>query len=146
MPTSTSIAETDIAAPAATVFAKLTDLSGFESWPPHSGSYRGTREVSSADVSVGTSYRERTSAGPMTGRVIEIEADRLIAFEQRTDRGDLAIRIRYVLSRTDRGVHVTRTGRITTAGRLRLAHPLIVVAIRSENRRTLARLRRAVEA
>ncbi|MFJ4038846.1 SRPBCC family protein [Microbacterium sp. NPDC090007] len=146
MPTSISITKTAIAAPAATVFAELTDLRGFESWLPHSGSYRGTKEVSSAAVSVGTTYREHTSAGPMTGRVAEFEPDRLVTFEQQTDRGDLAIRIRYVLSPTDRGVHITRTGRITTAGRLRLLHPLIVFAIRGENRRTLAKLKQAVEA
>ena len=146
MPTSISITEIDATAPAATVFARLTDLSGFESWLPHSGSYRGTKEVSSATVSVGTTYREHTSAGPMTGRVTEFETDRLVTFEQQTDRGDLAIRIRYALSPTDRGVHVTRTGRITTAGRLLLLHPLVVSAIRGENRRTLAELKHAVEA
>jgi hypothetical protein len=43
-------------------------------------------------------------------------------------------------------VNVARMGRITTAGRLLVLHPLIVFTIRGENRRTLAKLTHAVEA
>lgn len=141
MATSTSVIGIHTRARPEQVYAALTDLSGFAGWLPRSAIYRGT----TVDAGGSADYVDRTPLGELRGRIEHAEPPRRIVFDQRTGDGALSIRIEYALRGWGTGTELTRTGTITTAGRLRPLHPLIVAVTRRENRRTLNLLRDALD-
>lgn len=144
MPTSTSFVSFDTTSPPHAVFAVLADLAGLAGWLPKSRVYRGT-VTTKRDVAAGHEYVDHTPVGVMHGRVVEVDHDRRLVFVQSTARQDLSVRITYDITPLGGGARVSRTGEITTAGLLRLGHPLVVAAIRAENRRTMRALQARVE-
>ncbi|MEU3610392.1 SRPBCC family protein [Streptomyces sp. NPDC035033] len=122
-------------------YACLSDLRKYGDWLPRSASYRGTSPGRTSPATIGDTYVDHTPLGEVRGMVTDASADSLIAFHQATDDDALIIDITYRVEPTAGGCTVTRMGRITTAGRLRLVGPLTTALIRRENRRTMARLK-----
>ena len=65
--------EADIQCSAETIFDVIIDFRGQDRWLTESSAYRGTTEVSSDPVMLGTTYREPGSAGDRSGTVTEFE-------------------------------------------------------------------------
>lgn len=140
--TSTSRIEIDTRAEPAAVFALLSDLAGYADWMSHSTAYQGTRPASGIGEG---DYVDHTPLGDLTGRVVSATPGERIEFAQGTSGGALRARIVYEITRTGTGSRITRTGTITTTGSLRWMHPVLVAVIRRENRRTMGRLRAALD-
>jgi len=145
MGTATKALSVEIGRSPAVVFDALTHLGSMVVRLGRSASYGGTIDVSDDPVRVGSTYTDRTPIGRLHGEVRELEPDRRIVFHQATSNGWLAVLIGYDLEPTDGGTRLARTGRITTRGPLALVHPLVVWATSRENRRTMDRLRVALE-
>ena len=146
MPTTTSTIDLEIASAPAAVFDALTRLGGLRAPIGSSGTYAGTVDVSDDPVHAGSTYADRTPIGRLRGEVLELDADRRVVFRQATTSGDLDVRITYELERAPNGTRLVRTGEITTRRRLAIVHPIVVWMTRSENRRTMERLRASLQA
>jgi uncharacterized protein YndB with AHSA1/START domain len=73
--------ERTIRAPIEHVFARLVDIEGYNVWMAGTGSMlKHTRQTSSGEPAVGTTFVDETSQGPMPGRIEEIEAPDTIVF------------------------------------------------------------------
>lgn len=120
-------------------YTVLANLNMFGNWLPTSVAYKGTTASSAAAVA-GDTYTDHTSLGPMRGTVLEAEPGRRLVFSQAADDDTLSIRITYTIAPAGTGSRVSRTGDISTNGRLRFLHPVVVAAIRRENRRTMKEL------
>jgi uncharacterized protein YndB with AHSA1/START domain len=145
MPTTSTTIDLAIARPPAEVFDALTRLGALRSQIGTSATYVGTEDVSDDPVRAGSTYVDRTPVGRLRGEVLELERDRRVVFRQATARGDLDVRITYEMMPAANGTRVVRTGAITTGGWLALVHPIVVWATRTENQRTMARLKASLE-
>ena len=72
-------AEADIRCPAEQIFDVITDFRGQERWLAKSSAFRGTTEISSDPVTLGTTYREPGPFGvrARTLRALKAFADTL---------------------------------------------------------------------
>lgn len=124
----------DTQADPATAYALLADLSGFRTWLPRSGVYRGTTSGQTrGPAAAGDAYADRTPLSTLEGRVLHADPPRRIAFEQHTAPGSPQIRITYTLHPGPAGgTRIERTGIITTAGPLRAFHGPVVAFTRRE--------------
>lgn len=122
-------------------FARLVDVAGLSSWLPRSSTYRGPGVPPTAEHD----YVDRTPLGDLAGRIVAAVPPERVEFLQATADDDLRIRIVYVITRADDGATIARTGTITTAGRLRWMHRVIVAVTRHENRRTMKQLRTTLD-
>ncbi len=141
-----SILTTDINATPQRVYAVLADLNGYGGWLPRSR----TSTDREHPIRTGTSYSDASLIGMAHGTVLECDPDRLLVFHQATLPGRfggsmIAITSRYALTPIDGGTRVLRTGTIVTGGLIKGVRPLVVAAIRSENRRTLRALKDFLE-
>lgn len=99
------------------VYQTLTDLTGYASWLPGSRLYNHTRLTSDYPVRVGTTYADIGSAVAMQGKVVELEPNKVIAFQQATHepgngkRRGLAITVRYELEPVGQDGQETRVKR-----------------------------------
>jgi len=135
----------DIACPAPKIFDLITDFSGQGRWLARSSSFRGTTEVSSDPVTLGTTYREPGPAGVRNGTVTEFEPPATITFHQpmtmRLHAGTVDVTLRYTLTPQAGVTQVRRVVRIVVPWSLKLVQPLLVHAFRTESRRTLLALK-----
>jgi uncharacterized protein YndB with AHSA1/START domain len=74
----------DIKSPITTVFTTLTDLPRYQTWLPHSSSFKGTTQVSETPVKLGTTYLEPGPAGLRKGEIIEFDEPVKVTFHQPT--------------------------------------------------------------
>ena len=134
-----------------TIFDLLADMPNYGRWLPGSSAYGGTVNVTPYPVRLGTTYLD---AGPVEkpGEVTEFARPHRIGFHhvvqiRRPFATDVDARVRYTLEPKDGGTFVTRDLDLgmDLRGLLMLARPLLVVAFRRENSRTLACLKAFVE-
>src|ERR1700687_269448 len=94
--------EADIQCSAETIFDLITDFRSQDRWLTKSSSFRGTDDVSSTAVTLGTTYREPGPFGVRKGRVTEFVRPTKITFYQpmslRLHSGTLDVPVRYTLS------------------------------------------------
>ena len=133
--------EADIRCSAETIFDLIVDLRGQDRWLGRSSAFRGTRDISSDPVALGTTYREPGPFGVRHGTVTEFERPTRVAFHQpmtmRLRTGTIDILLRYMLTPEQGSTHVRR---VVTIGIPRLLSPLkpvLLHAFRTESRRTL---------
>lgn len=138
-----------------TVYQTLTDLAGYASWLPDSRLYNHTRLTSDYPVRVGTTYVDIGNAVAMQGKVIELEPNKVIVFQQATHepvngkRRGLEITVRYELEPAAQNAQETRIIRkvsIHAQGVLLLMLPFLLASIREENQRILKTLKTYLEA
>jgi uncharacterized protein YndB with AHSA1/START domain len=142
--------ETEIAAPAETVFDLIADLRGYDRWLPRSKDFPGTTEVSDGPIGVGTTYVEDASAGTRRGRITEFERPTRIAFDQPMAlkprfMGVIEIVASYSLTPRDGAVHLLRVVTLDFPLAMKPAQPVVVPRFRRENERTLAALKEFAE-
>jgi uncharacterized protein YndB with AHSA1/START domain len=137
--------EADIRCAADTIFDLIIDLRGQDRWLGRSSAFRGTRDISSDPVALGTTYREPGPFGVRNGTVTEFERPTRVAFHQpmtmRLHTGTVDILMRYTLTPSDRSTHVRRVVTIDIPRQLKPLQPLLVHAFRTESRRTLLALK-----
>ncbi|MGZ4348916.1 MAG: SRPBCC family protein [Solirubrobacteraceae bacterium] len=137
--------DADIRCPAETIFDLIVDFRGQDRWLGRSSSFRGTHDISSDPVTLGTTYREPGPFGVRNGTVIEVERPTRAAFHQpmtgRLHTGTVDVLLRYTLTPAEASTHVRRVVTIDIPRSLRLLQPVLVRAFRSESRRTLLALK-----
>jgi uncharacterized protein YndB with AHSA1/START domain len=72
--------EADIQYPAEKIFDVIIDFRGQDRWLTKSSAFRGTTEISSHPVALGTTYREPGPFGVRNGTVVECERPAKITF------------------------------------------------------------------
>jgi hypothetical protein len=114
----------------------IIDFRGQDRWLPRSSAFRGTTEMSSDPVALGTTYREPGLLGVRNGRVTEFERPVKITFHQpmtiRLHSGTVDVLLRYTLAPE---AQVTRVKRVVTIGipwSLKPLRPVLVRAFRTE--------------
>ncbi|KHK95146.1 hypothetical protein LK09_19745 [Microbacterium mangrovi] len=142
MGTSTRTITIDTRATPGAAFARLIDVQGLSAWLPRSSTFRGP----GIPPTERHDYVDRTPIGDLAGRIVAAVPPERVEFFQATADGTLSIGIVYAIAPDGDGATVTRTGTITTAGRLRWLHPVIVAVTHRENRRTMKHLRIALDA
>jgi uncharacterized protein YndB with AHSA1/START domain len=137
--------QADIHGPAEKIFDLIIDFKGQDRWLAKSSSFRGTSEISSDPVTLGTTYREPGPFGVRNGTVTELERPTKITFHQpmtmRLHAGTVGVTLRYTLTPGGEWTHVTRVVTITVPWSLRLVQPVLVRAFRVESGRTLMALK-----
>ena len=137
--------EADVQCSAETIFDVIIDFRGQDRWLTKSSVFRGTTEISSNPVALGTTYREPGPAGVRRGTVTEFERPTKLTCHQpltmKLHVGTVDATLRYAL--TPAGSESTHVKRVVTLGvpwSLKLFQPLLVRAFRRESQRTLLAL------
>lgn len=137
--------EAEIDCDAERIFGLITDFGGQDRWLRKSSSYRGTLEISSDPVTLGTTYREPGPLGVRNGEVVEFERPTKLAFHQpmtmRFGLGTVEIVMRYALTPQGERTHVRRAVAIEVPGLLKPFGPVVVLAFKRESGRTLRALK-----
>jgi hypothetical protein len=128
-------------------------MPNYGKWLPDSAAFGGTIDVEPYPVQLGTTYLD---AGPIEkpGSVTEFEPPQHIAFHHVVRirksflKSDVDARIRYTFEPRDGGTFIDRrlTLEFHLRGVQRLLVPILVLGFRKENDRTLAALKKYVEA
>jgi polyketide cyclase/dehydrase/lipid transport protein len=137
-----------------TIFELIADMPNYGLWLPGSEAFGGTTEVSPYPVRLGTTYLDAGPAGQRTGSVTGYDPSKHVAFHHTMllKRGPLTanidVHIRYTLEPAGGATFVIRDLdlAIQIPGVLKVAEPLVTWALRKENVRILAELKRYVEA
>lgn len=149
--------QADIHGPAEQIFDLIMDFRGQDRWLPGSVAFRGTTQISSDPVTLGTTYREPGPLGVRNGEVTELERPAKITFRQpmtlRLRAGILDVTLRYTLTPLTSltsppgpgPTHVTRVVTLRIPGSLALVQPVIVRSFRTESTRTLMALKAYVD-
>ena len=136
--------ETDIQCPAEKIFDVIIDFRGQDRWLTKSAGFRGTTDVSSNPVTLGTTYREPGPFGVRHGTVTEFERPTKIIFHQpmamALHAGTVDVTVRYTLAPRAQSTHVQRVVTLGIPWPLKLFRPLLVREWRAEQRRTLLAL------
>jgi uncharacterized protein YndB with AHSA1/START domain len=142
--------ETDIQCPAEKIFDVIIDFRGQDRWLAKSAGFRGTTDVSSNPVTLGTTYREPGPFGVRHGTVTEFERPTKITFHQpmamALHSGTIDVTVRYTLAPRAESTHVQRVVTLGIPRPLKLLQPLLVPIWRAEQRRTLLALKAYAEA
>ena len=137
--------EADIHCAADTIFDLIVDFRGQERWLGKSSSFRGTREISTNPVVLGTTYREPGPLGVRHGEVVELQRPNRVAFRQpmtgRFHTGTIDVLMGYTLTPHGASTHVRRLVTVEIPRSLRLFQPVVVRAFAHESRRTLLALK-----
>ena len=137
--------EAEINCAAETIFDLIVDLRGQEGWLGKSSAFRGTHEISSDPVALGTTYREPGPLGVRNGTVTEFDRPAVVTFHQpmtgRFNGGTIDVLMRYTLAPRGESTLVRRLVTIDIPRSLRLFRPILVRAFAHESRRTLLALK-----
>ena len=137
--------EADIRGPAEKIFDVIIDFRGQGRWLTQSSAFRGTSEISTDPVTLGTTYREPGPLGVRNGTVTEFERPAKVTFHQpmtlRLHSGTVDVTLRYTLTPGAGPTHVKRVVTITVPWPLKLIQPVFVHAFRVESGRTLLALK-----
>ena len=144
---------TQVRGAAQSVFDLVADMPNYGLWLPDSSAFGGTVNVTPYPVQLGTTYLD---SGPIEkpGVVTEFDPPRCIGFHHTVQirqsilNTDVDAKIRYTFESTEDGTFVDRRLTLTfdLRGAWRLALPVLVHGFRKENDRTLAALKRYVDA
>lgn len=142
--------DADVDWPADKIFDLITDFDSYSRWLTRSSAYRGTAEISSNPVRLGTTYREPGPSGVRHGEVTEFERPNKVTFHQpmtmRYGLGVIDVTVRYTLTPVAGKTHVSRVCAINLPWQLKLFQPVVVGQFRSESARTLAALKAYADA
>jgi uncharacterized protein YndB with AHSA1/START domain len=137
--------EADIHCSAEKIFELITDFRGQDRWLGESSAFRGTDEISSNPVTLGTTYREPGPFGVRNGTVTEFERPVKITFHQpmtmKFGLGIVDVTTRYALTQGATTTHVRRAVTIVIPWTLKLFQPVLAREFRVESARTLRALK-----
>jgi uncharacterized protein YndB with AHSA1/START domain len=142
--------DAEIRCPADKIFDLIIDFGGQDRWLPQSSAFRGTTDISSDPVRLGTTYREPGPFGVRNGTVTEFERPTKVTFHQpmtlRLHSGTVDVTLRYTLTPGAGSTHVSRVVTLGIPWSLRLVQPILVREFRSESGRTLLALKAYADA
>lgn len=137
--------QADIRGPAGQIFDMIIDFGGQDRWLARSSAFRGTTQISSDPVTLGTTYREPGPLGVRNGEVTELERPVKVTFHQpmtmRLHTGTIDVTLRYTLTPGPATTHVTRVVTLGIPPSMTLLRPVIIRAFRVESARTLMALK-----
>ena len=122
--------ERTIRAPIDEVFARLVDIDGHNAWMAGTGSMlEHTRQTSPGAPTVGTTFVDETSQGPMPGEIVELEAPYTVVFHwwETSRSGKLTFEgwpSYHLQPAGDHETHVRHRGRLVSYGVWRLGTPI----------------------
>jgi uncharacterized protein YndB with AHSA1/START domain len=136
------------------IFDLIADLPNYGRWLPGSQAFSATTQVSPYPVRLGTTYLDAGPTGERPGSVTAFDRPSRIAFHQTMQlrrgplRADTAVQIEYTLEQAEGVTDVVRALDLTIrmSGPMKLVQPLVARAFHVENARTLAKLKRYLEA
>jgi uncharacterized protein YndB with AHSA1/START domain len=145
--------QADIHGPAEQIFDLIIDFRGQDRWLGKSSAFRGTTQISSDPVTLGTTYREPGPLGVRNGEVTELKRPARVTFRQpmtmRLHAGIIDVTLRYTLAPAPGSgpptTHVTRVVTLGITGSLSLLRPVITRSFRTESSRTLLALKAYVD-
>jgi len=141
--------QANIRAPAEDIFDTIVDFAGQSRWLPKSLAYRGTDQISTEPVALGTTYREPGIFGVRKGTVTELNRPTRVTFHQpmtmRAHLGVVDTTIRYELRSQSNSTQVTEFVAVTFSGMVRLLEPVFRGLFRRERERTSRALQAFVE-
>lgn len=127
------------------IFDIIVDLANEGRWLSESSAFKGTVDVSTDPVQLGTTYREPGPIGVRHGVVTEFDPPTRVTFDQpmtlKWNLGTLGVVLRYTLIPVDGGTHVRRVCTLSVPAHLALLKPVFVRSFRVESARTLAALK-----
>ncbi len=138
-----------IARPMEQVFERATDLSRYADWMPHTGVFRKCSQVSEGPVRLGTTYIDQGWMGSFRGEVSEFDRPSRVVYKETLrwfGAPVVVARIEYAFSRDPRGTAVHHVGESELHGIFRLMRPMVAVIGRGERHRTVAAMKRSLEA
>jgi uncharacterized protein YndB with AHSA1/START domain len=137
--------EAEIRCSAETIFDLIADFGGQDRWLKQSSAFKGTHDISSHVVALGTTYREPGPFGVRHGTVTEFERPTKITFHQPMTMnfglGIVDVTVRMTLTPRAASTHVKRVVTIGVPWQLRLFQPVLVREFRAESARTLLALK-----
>ena len=136
------------------IFDLIADLPNYGRWLPGSQAFGAMTDVSPYPVRLGTTYLDAGPTGERPGSVTAFERPHRIAFHQTMLlkrgplRADTEVQIGYTLEQEGGATEVVRTLDLTIrmSWPAKVVQPLVARAFHVENARTLAKLKRYVEA
>ena len=141
--------EADIRCSAEKIFDVIIDFRGQDRWLASSAVFRGTTEISTHPVALGTTYREPARIGVRNGTVTEFERPTKITchqpFTMKLPLGIIDVTMRYTLTPGAVSTHVERVVTLGVPWTLKLFQPMLVRAFRAESGRTLLALKAYME-
>lgn len=141
----------EIRASAVEVFAVIIDLPEYNRWLPESRAFKGTTEVSTNPVRLGTTYIERSPDGVRYGQVTEFEEPTKVTFHHPMTLKPhflgitIDVTVSIAIRQEDAVSHVDRVVSIDIPASLWLIQSVVIKAFRKESGRTLATLKSYVE-
>ena len=123
--------ERTIKAPVHDVFARLSDIEGYNRWMPSKGSIRRhTRQTSPGEPGLGTTFIDDTAFGPTAGEILEFDPPHTLTYHwwDRSRSGKLKAEgwPGYSLDTADDGTTLLRhRARLNTYGLYRPATPIL---------------------
>jgi uncharacterized protein YndB with AHSA1/START domain len=134
--------EAELPGPAEAIFDTIVDLRGYDRWMPKSPEFTGTTEISTDEVTVGTTYVERGKGGVRHGTVTELDRPARVTFHQPMTMsprllGVIDIHVTYTLTPTGSNVHVARSVTLGFGWPLRLLQPIVLRQFRAANQDTM---------
>lgn len=137
--------DVDIHYPAEGLFDLITALNMQDLWLTKSSAFRGTVDISSEPVMLGTTYREPGVFGVRNGKVVEFSRPSAIVFHQpmnmRFGLGTIDVTVRYDLAQVGTITRVQRSVKLQIPRPLKAIQAPIVSAFRTESQRTLFSLK-----
>lgn len=137
--------EADIQCSAEMIFDVIIDFGGQERWLTKSSLFRGTGEISSNPVTLGTTYREPGPLGVRNGTVTELERPTKITFHQpmtmKLRFGTVDVTVRYTITPGAESTHVQRVVALEAPWSMKPFQPLLVHVSGVEGERTLLALK-----
>jgi len=122
--------ERAIRAPIDEVFSRLVDIDGHNSWLAHTGSMlKHPHQTSPGEPTVGTTFIDETSQGPMPGEIVALEAPHTIVFHwwEKSKSGKLKFEgwpSYHLQAVGDNEAVVRHRGKLMSYGAWRLGTPL----------------------
>lgn len=137
--------DADIPATAEDIFATVIDFAGQDGWLSESSAYKGTVDVSTDPVTLGTTYREPGPLGTRFGIVTRFAPPTAVTFDQpmvfKLGAGTLGVTVSLSFRPNGDATRVHRVCALTIPRRLRPVRRILERAFRTESARTLAALK-----
>ena len=141
----------EIRAPAEQIFARLADIEGHNAWMPDKGSIlRRTQQTSPGELTLGTTYLDQTSFGPIPGEVVEFDPPRRLVYHWWDSSKSGKVKVEgwpgYTLEATDHDTTLVRHhASMKTYGLYRLATPVLGRVALRERTATMDALKASFE-
>jgi uncharacterized protein YndB with AHSA1/START domain len=138
-----------IECPVAQVFERTIDLSHYADWMPRSGVFKKSSQTSPGPLSLGATYLDQGRMGTFRGSVVEFQRPSRVVFEERLRWFGMPMieaRLQYEFVRVPQGTALYHVGESQLHGIFRAMRPMVILIGRRERRRTVAALKRSLEA